>query len=85
MVKLNLLILNHTWGRSYWRMVFHEYVRLSIHIVDIYKMLVRRCPVLDLPFLFQTLFLYSFSSLLLFDLLVWLLCGWFLGFLGTIT
>lgn len=65
MVTLNLLILNHTWGRSYWRMVFHEYAQLCIHIVDIYKRLVHRCPVLDLPFLFQILFLYhSFSSLL---------------------
>ena len=72
MVKLNLLILNHIWGRSYWRMVFRGYVKQHIHTLDIYKMLVRRCPVLDLPFLFQTLFLYSFSSLLLFDLLVWL-------------
>jgi len=64
MVTLKLLILNHTWGRSYWRMAYREYVRLCIHIVDSCKMLVRRCPVFVRPFLFQILFLYSFSSLL---------------------
>lgn len=64
-VTLNPLILNHTWGRSYWRMVFHEYAQQCIRTLDNYKKMVRRCPVFVRLFLFQILFLYhSFSSLL---------------------
>jgi hypothetical protein len=66
-------------------MVCHEYAKRCIHTLDIYKMLVHRYPVFVRLFLFQILFLYSFSRLLLFVLLVWLFSAWFLGFLGTST
>jgi hypothetical protein len=46
-------------------MVFREYVKLRIRIVGICKRLVRRCLVFVRLFLFQILFLYSFSVLLL--------------------
>jgi len=55
-------------------------VKQYIQILDSYSLLVHQYPVFVLPFLFQTLFLYSFSSLLLCNLPVWLFFLCFLGF-----
>jgi hypothetical protein len=46
-------------------MVFHEYAKLCIRTLDNYKMMDHQYPVFVLPFLFQTLFLYSSSGILL--------------------
>jgi len=65
-------------------MVFHEHAKRCIHTLDSYKRMAHQYPVFVLPFLFQILFLYSFSDLLLQFASFVILCVVF-RFLGTRT